>query len=138
MSDEINIYPIKKGTLLIPTLPSRREHLFFICHDPVYIEEMRKDCFLIVNLTSIKPEIPYDNSCVLNVNDHSFIKHPSYISYRNAEIYGADNTISKIKSNEIRVSELCSDEVFAKVIDGFKISKHVKRHIKLHFDKYCI
>lgn len=138
MPDEINIYPAKKGALLIPTLPSKKEHLFFICHDPVYIEDMRKNCFLIVNLTSIKPEIPYDNSCVLNIGDHSFIKHPSYVLYRSAEIYGVDNTISKIKNNEIRVLEHCSDEVFSQVINGFKISKHVKKHIKDHFDKYCI
>lgn len=41
---------------------------------------------LLLSVTSIKPGIPIDPACLLDVGDHDFIKHPSYVYYRKPRI----------------------------------------------------
>jgi hypothetical protein len=69
--------PMKKGTVLMPTGPV--DHLHFICSDPVYYPAKVKECVLIVNISSIDDGSDYDQTCILNAEEHPFIKHPSYI-----------------------------------------------------------
>jgi hypothetical protein len=68
---------MKKGTVLMPTGPV--DHLHFICSDPVYYPAKVKECVLIVNISSIDDGSDYDQTCILNAEEHPFIKHPSYI-----------------------------------------------------------
>jgi len=56
MPHEIAKQIIRKGTILSRAMSEDKHHLYFICHDPVYIEEYRKDVFLSVNITTIKGE----------------------------------------------------------------------------------
>lgn len=137
MPHEIAKQIIRKGTILFSAMSEDKHHLYFICHDPVYIEEYRKDVFLSVNITTIKEGKYFDPACVCSVGDHPFIKNDSYVIYNKAEIFGVDSVISNIKKNFAKISDPCSDELFIRVLEGFNKSERVKNHIKKHFDKYC-
>ncbi|MBJ7312090.1 hypothetical protein ACFOLJ_04070 [Rugamonas sp. CCM 8940] len=54
-------------------------HFFVVLTDPA-----KHDSILLVNATTIYPNVPYDPACILEVGDHSFIRRRSYILYSKA------------------------------------------------------
>ena len=126
---------MKKGTILIPTGPV--EHLHFICCDRVFYPNLNKECVLLVNTSSIDQDIEYDQTCVLNIGDHPFVTHPSYIYYRKADIFGADSINRNIAEGNFAIHQSCSDEVFEKILYGFETSDEVRIKIKKFYYKYC-
>ncbi|CDL79283.1 conserved hypothetical protein [Xenorhabdus cabanillasii JM26] len=97
-----------------------------------------KECFLAVNLTTIYPDIQYDDTCILNIGDHPFVKHRSYIFYKKAELLGVGTVTSQIIAGDIRVSEPCYDDVFDRILKGFNISSHVAPKIRKFYNKYLV
>lgn len=128
--------PVKRGSILL--LSGSKEHLYFICNDPVFYPSLGKDTFLAVNLTSVVPEIKFDTTCVLDRGDHPFIQHPSYIFYQRAEIFGVDTVTQQVISGDIRTHQLCDKTVFRRVLSGFECSEHVKPKIRNYYQKYCV
>lgn len=118
---------IKKGTLLMPS--GNADHLFIICSDPIFYLKLGKDCFLSVNITSIKPDIEHDNSCILNAGDHPFVHHPSYVLYRKADIFGVLTISQSIAEGDISIHHPCDDALFTRVMAGFAISNALKPSI---------
>ncbi len=45
----------------LPSYEERRENV------------LGKECVLVVNISSIKPDTPHDNTCVLGEGDHPFL-----------------------------------------------------------------
>jgi hypothetical protein len=128
--------PVQKGTIML--LSGSKEHLYFICNDPVFYPRLACDSFLAVNLTSVTEGIESDPTCLLNVGDHPFVRHPSYVFYRRAEIFGAATVIQSVSSGDIRIHDPCSDGTFQRILDGFNVSPHVKPLIKNYYQKYCV
>lgn len=126
---------IRKGTLLMQS--GCTDHLFIICSDPVYYPKLAKECYLAVNVTSIKPEIEHDPACILDVGDHPFIRHPSYIYYKKADIWGLVTTSQSIANGDINIHNPCEDHLFNRVLSGFEISEFVKPTVMSFFRKYC-
>ena len=56
----------RKGTLLIPT--GGTKHLHIVMNDPAYSPEFGDERVLIVNISTIKPDVPYDKTCELGVD----------------------------------------------------------------------
>ena len=48
---------------------------------------------MLVNCSSVKPDKPHDNACYIEQGEHEFIKHRSYIVYKQARI----ETLEKIE-----------------------------------------
>lgn len=130
-------YPAKKGTILIPTGSQSEKHLFFVCSDPVFYPPKTKECILAVNISTIVAGVDHDPTCVLQKDDHPFIKHPSYVYYRKADIFGAVTVATKIRSGEIFTHEPCNDVVFRRIIAGFQVSDEVTGEIARFYTKYC-
>jgi hypothetical protein len=92
---------------------------------------------LVVNVSSIKQGIPYDDACVLNPGDHRFIQHPSYIVYAEAVIWRVDSVERKYAAGEITAHEDMPEAAFERVLSGFDISEQAKpKHIRFK-EKYC-
>jgi hypothetical protein len=128
--------PYRKGTILL--LSGSSNHLFIICNDPVFYPSLNKDCFLAVNLTSIKDFFEHDQTCVFNGGEHPFIKHPSYVNYKKSEILG-ENTISReVDSGNIQTHAPCDEGMFDLVLNGFSSSPFLTPKIKRFYEKYCI
>ncbi len=126
---------VKRGTILIPS--GSKSHLHFICCNPVYYPNLRKDCVLVVNISSAKPALEYDQTCILKQEDHPFIKHPSYVYYRKADISGADNIRRNVAEGTFTTHQDCSVPVFEKILNGFSVSEEVKIKILRFYQKYC-
>ena len=127
--------PLRKGTVLIPTGPTN--HLHFICCDPVHYHNQNKECVLAVNISSIDEDIECDQTCTLNVGDHPFIKNPSYVYYRKAEIFGADNISRNVAEGNFIAHQPCNDATFNRILNGFEVSEEVRFKIKRFYEMYC-
>lgn len=127
--------PARKGTILIPS--GSKNHLHFVCSDPVFYPSVGKDCVLVVNISTADAAIDYDKTCVLDVGDHPFIKHPSYVYYRRADIFGADNIARNVADGTFDVHRDCTDGTFKRILDGFDISDEVRPKIHKFYEKYC-
>lgn len=112
------------NTFLVPSGPGGN-HLFFVVIGPINIEGEPPGQFLLVNATSNSN----DTACIIQPNDHPFIKHESYIAYRYARMETAADLQRKIGSLFIQ-RENCSPELLKKIIEGAKKSKYLRRDIK--------
>ena len=128
--------PTRKGILLIPTGPCY--HLHIICNDPVFYPFKIKECVLVVNISTVDPRIDYDETCLLNVGDHPFIKHESYVYYRKADILGAGSIARSVADGTFSTHAPFDDPVFNRVLAGFTASKEVHLKIRRFYENYCI
>lgn len=126
--------PVRKGTLFIPS--GGADHLHIVMNDPVFDPIAGHELVLAANVSTIYEGRAHDSSCVLNVGDHPFIRHPSYISYRHADLYRADGLAAKIASGEVTQGVDISEQIFQTILAGFNRSpfvlRKVERFIKLH------
>lgn len=122
------VFPYKKGTIL--AIAGKTNHLHIICSDIFFSADRGAHSVIAVNITSIKDGLTYDDSCVLHAGEHPFIKHPSYVYYKEAVIYKVELLQQRIKKGEVFIKEDVSDPVFERIIEGFKNSKFVSRKMK--------
>lgn len=115
--------PYRKGTVLAPTGPC--EHLHVVCNDPVYHPINGCECVLVVNISSCKPGVAFDDTCILQAGDHAFIKHASYVVYRDAVIWKVPNVAARMLSGEISAHKDMPEGTFQRILNGFDISEQV-------------
>jgi hypothetical protein len=72
----------------------------------------------------------YDETCVLEDGEHSFIKHKSYISYKHARVDRASVVKDHLNTEYFRTAEPASEELSGKILAGLRASRLVPRHIK--------
>ncbi|HIC8860084.1 TPA: hypothetical protein ACW7Y0_001047 [Aeromonas hydrophila] len=132
----MSIALVRRGTLLIPS--GATNHLFFVCNDPILYPRNTKASFLAVNISSIAPNIEHDRTCVLDVGDHPFVHHPSFVFYRKAEIFGAATVGEQIAAGDIQTHAICEEPTFARILAGFDLSPHVTPLIRNFYRKYCL
>jgi hypothetical protein len=85
----------------------------------------------------VNSAIEYDKTCILTSTDHPFIKHQSYVYYRKADIYGAENIIRNVAEGTFITHQDCSETVFKRILKGFSCSKEVKPKILRFYQKNC-
>jgi hypothetical protein len=129
-------YFTRKGTILIPA--NAASHLHFVCSHPVLYPNKAKECVLLVNISSVKNNIPIDGTCLLNIGDHPFITKPSFVYYKKAEIFSVTGINQQIAEGNYMVQEDCDDEVFSRILNGFAVSDDVKRNVFKFYEKYCL
>ena len=127
--------PMKKGTILVPT--GSENHLHFICCDPVYYPQLSKECVLAVNISSVNDGTEYDKTCVLDVGDHPFVRHASYVYYRKSEVFGVNSISRNVAEGNFIVHQPCSEVTFNRILKGFEVSEEVRFKIKKFYNKYC-
>lgn len=78
----------------------------------------------------------YDKTCLLDVGDHPFIKHPSYLFYRHSAIFSALRLRDGIIKGTVIPRADMDLDVFTRIRDGFtsstksrQIPKDVERFI---------
>lgn len=123
--------PFRRATLLIPSGPQHnpdQKHLFILLTDPVQDTAGSKDV-LLVGISSVKPEIPHDPTCLLYPGDHSFIVRKSYVNYRMARIEDAQKLINGVKQNLLLQKEILAGDIFARVCNGLTESRHTTPRI---------
>lgn len=125
-------------TLLINSGPGHDQmHLFTILCDPqkmpAYLDFLEPNTLyvLLVCVCSIKPNTSYDSACVLDVGDHPFIRHPSYISYRESRIRPATMVEEKVRAGYYLPRTDCSIELLRRIIASAQTSTLASREMKM-------
>lgn len=109
------------ATLSMPSGPAHDPavpHLFICLTDPVGDDKL----VLMVCVTSVKDGVPYDESCILEYQEHDSITHKSWVFYRAAKITSLEKIMNGIAKGVFRPREPVSDEVFEKIEQGLKMS----------------
>ncbi|WP_216822556.1 hypothetical protein [Shewanella sp. WE21] len=92
---------------------------------------------LAVNITSITPVIPHDQSCILKAGDHEFVKHDSYVYYRKADIFSAEKIVNALNDGSFIIHADFDEDTFGKILNGFEVSTEVSYKNKRFYEKYC-
>ncbi|SFL76313.1 hypothetical protein SAMN02982985_01416 [Rugamonas rubra] len=73
----------------------------------------------MVNATSCHPGVPHDPTCLLQVGDHPFIRHTSYILYAKARIVSQKRLQTLIAAQTVipRPPKI-SQAVFERIVAG--------------------
>ncbi|RMX08522.1 hypothetical protein D8I35_05450 [Corticibacter populi] len=88
------------------------------------------DQVLMVSVTSVKPGLKYDDACLLKAGDHPFIRHDSYVYYRDPRIELASKVTENVQIGQWVAREPCNAQVMARVLDGFQRSRLLPRYVK--------
>jgi hypothetical protein len=103
----------------------------------VVTEEDDNGMHVLVNVTSIDSDIPYDKTCEFKGGEHEFIKDPSYAIYDFAMHRHKNFVDDKAKKGVYKKHKDAKPEVVAKVAAGIKKSPFTKKDIKDGYDT-CI
>lgn len=116
--------------MLVPSGPAGM-HLFMLIVGPVVVQNYgQHEQMLMVSATTLRPELPHDNACVLNAGDHPFIQHPSYVTYRHARLDARAHIVEMVRSGVWVPHEPCSDDLAARVLYGMRVSRLAPREFK--------
>ncbi len=119
--------PFKRATLLMPSGPVHdveRRHLFVLITDPVENLVTKIKETLVVSLSTIKPQNPFDDTCIIHPNEHPFIKHDSFVFYRRATIQDCNKLISGVKQGVFEAKGIIDATVFSKICNGIESSRY--------------
>lgn len=111
------------STFLISDDPGSHgsKHLGIVVSDPAL------DCeqIIIATVSTFRPGITVDVSCLLRKGDHPFIKHKSVIAYRHTKALSVHKIRKLREQNEIIRKQRLDRAVLARVREGFKVSDEV-------------
>jgi len=98
--------PREGGTLFIMSGP-KGEHLHVIAFEAKTIKEYKGKQVLLLPLCSIRDNSKtyHDSACEISAGEHAFIKHASYIDYRNARIEAVDHLRALVNNGVCREGE---------------------------------
>lgn len=118
-------------TILIPSGPVG-DHLFVTVFD-VQVNNGKQQ----VLLASIETQFSKcDKSCEMNVGDHAFVKHPSFVGYNHCRIEDLSHVISCINSGVWKNNyPPVSPAVLQKIQDGYISTKRVPRFVRADWGK---
>lgn len=114
--------PYRSASFLGPI--NEVHHLFAVLNHPC----VEREC-LLVNVTSIKPAKYFDPACVLDVGDHPFIQHPSYMLYRLANTMAAGRITKMVGLKYYLTREDWGSAVFQRILDGIRASDDTPKRI---------
>lgn len=113
---------MRKGwTLLIPSGPRDKNHLFFVLNNP-------KDGEAVLACLSSMHQYA-DRTCIVNPGDHPFIRHKSFIDYRHCRTDRVTHLTTLLERGYIQRMDKASDALVERILKGAKRSEHTKQRI---------
>ena len=85
---------------------------------------------VLVNLSSVREGGPHDGTCVLEAGAHSFVKHRSFVFYRNARIEQENHILQLTQQGLFKPHDPMPEDVFQRIKSGLFDSPHTKREFK--------
>jgi hypothetical protein len=119
---------IAGGTLLAPSGPAM--HLFIILIKSSEFTGYGPNQCILANITSIRQNIPYDDSCILNTGCHPFITQDSYVLYSHARMESETHLRRQVEAGIMIPKDSITDELLELVIQGLRNSRHTKKFLK--------
>ena len=123
--------PVVGGTLLIPSGPAG-DHLFVLIYGPNSFEGRGRSLdFVSVSFTSLVNGVPHDPACVVQVGEHPFVTHDSYVSYRHSRIDSEQELARNVSSGLFIPKVDVSQSLLRRIRVGLHNSRLVPRYIKV-------
>lgn len=107
------------NTLLIPTPPTNKKHLFII----IAIEK-GSDVALLVNI--ISATIACDNTCYVTIGEHPFVTHESVINYGDSRITPIANLEYNLNNGFFEKLTPVTRKLLRKIQDGALVSPAIR------------
>jgi len=108
----------------------KHRHLFIVLTDP-----SEDGMVVTVGISTVRDSTPDDElTCMLNKDDHPFIRHTSYVDYKRARVEPASLVESKFAQKIIRPMDDLDDDVLRKVCSGLLKSKKVRLRIQEFYE----
>jgi hypothetical protein len=128
--------PIKAGeTFLVDT--GDKKHLFVSLFDERLIEGYaQKPHILLVSFSTIREDVPYDETCEIEPSEHTFIKDRSYIAYNKPRILTSEELRTKCQQMGGGYSSFnppVSQNLLRRIQQGLKMTKRLPR-----LDDWCL
>jgi hypothetical protein len=121
--------PSAGATLLIPS--GAGKHLFVALNDPVVLEGYgTQGCVVLVNVSTVRGGIPFDDTCVLEPGSHPFVAVRSYVRYQDARIYRASELSRLVAQGLFSPQEPVSGGLLQRMKAGLRASPRTKREFK--------
>ena len=89
---------------------------------------------LLVKVTSVRPYVPHDKSCILVAGDHPMINHPSYIYYAQAKKYDVEIIKSGYR-NTFKNYGFLEESVLQRVTEGLITSPQTPNILKNYYQE---
>jgi hypothetical protein len=102
-----------------------------VLNDPVVLEGYgQQGCVVLVNLSTVRPEIPHDTTCVLPAGRHPFVVADSYVRYQDARIYTADELSRFVAQGLFTPNVPVPQDLLRSIKSGLGASPRTKREFK--------
>ncbi len=85
----------------------------------------------MVNISSYNDG--YDDTCLLDVGDHPFVRHCSFVFYAEAIIYKAAQIQNGVNQGILKPQPDLADDVFARVTAGITVSPDTPQNVVRYF-----
>jgi len=119
----------RKGTLLVPSGPRVKPdqmHRHIVCNDTC-----ERGLNLLIPVTSFWDGC--DTTCELDVGDHEFIKHLSFVFYAKSQLFRAEQLSRGLDRKFVVHQPDLAEEIFERVASGICDSPDTPRKIKTYF-----
>lgn len=118
------------ATLLMPSGPDG-DHLFVVLNDPkVFPNYGPNPQVLLVNLSTVRPGVHFDATCLLQPGCHRFVKIESYVVYRGARVDPAAHLLGLVQKGIFRPQDPLSAAIVGAIRAGLIASPFTKREFK--------
>lgn len=128
-----------RDALIIPSgTPSRPDtpHLFTVITNPWEYQGSRK--VIMVNISSIKPNVPFDQTCVIRSDEgaNDFITRHSYVIYRFAQVR-EESKLTELREKGIIIPNgLMSNDCYRRMCAGIQRSAETAEGVKAAYRHY--
>ncbi len=119
--------PVRRGSTLLISGTHRNPDLFHLCivlNDPVGADPQQ-----ILYVPVITARKKYDKTCILEVGDHEFIVHKSWVHYARAQV----RTVQQL-TNRGSLKEPLRDDVLERVCAGIFYSPLTPPWVRKFYD----
>ena len=113
-----------------------KEHLFIVLFEPDFYPNEgygKRACIVSVNITSVSQYKAIDEACIIEVGEHEFIKHTSYIYYEKIQFVDYEHVKQCVNSGVYRKATPVSATLLDKIIAGIFTSSFIPRKFKVIF-----
>ena len=117
---------VKAGDTFLYKYPKNDRHLFIVVLD-TYNTGSTVICPCVM-VTSWKDNPKFDDpACILDVGDHEFIKHKSYIAYREVVLFEKDYIEHCLECGEAKTKEPVTGEMMERILKSAVNSRKIRK-----------
>ena len=124
---------VKAGDTFLYVYPKTDRHLFIVILDS-YDSGNGIICpCVMVSSWKDNPRLD-DPACILDVGGHEFIRHKSYIAYREVVLFEKDFIDKGLKSGELKGKSPVSEELLTKIRKSANKSRKISKFNLKYFE----